>query len=67
VGPETHGYALIYVSCIGNGYPDPNPEGQILPSEIEKDEEILCFELLVLLFRGLDASSPAAWTSFVGA
>jgi hypothetical protein len=44
-------YALIDVSCIGtgNGYPDPNL-GQILTTEIEKDEEILCYELLVVLF-----------------
>jgi hypothetical protein len=37
VGPEPHGYALIYVDCIGNGYPDPDLGGQILPTEIEKD------------------------------
>ncbi len=49
MGPEPHGYALIYVGCIGNGHPDPILGGQSLPTEIEKDEEILCFELLVVL------------------
>ncbi len=49
--PEPHESAVIYVGCIGNGYPDPNLGGQILPTEIEKDEEILFFEFLVVLFK----------------
>jgi hypothetical protein len=29
---------------------DPDPEGQKLPAKIEKSQEILCFEVLDVLF-----------------
>jgi hypothetical protein len=47
-----------------NPYPDPG--GKKLPTEVEKNVEISCFEVLDVLFRGLKASSVAC-KSFVEA
>ncbi len=49
--------------CESGSGLDPDPEGQKWPTEIEKSWEILCFEVLDVLFWGLKAS-PVAWTSF---
>jgi hypothetical protein len=45
---------------------DPDPGGQKIPRKIEKSEEISRFEVLDVIFRGLNAS-PEAWTSFMDA
>ncbi len=44
--------------------PDPDQGGQKWPTKIEKSTEILCIEVLDVLFWGLKASS-VAWAFFI--
>jgi hypothetical protein len=45
---------------------DPNPGGQKLPTKLGKNYDILCFEVLDVLFLALKASS-VTWKSFMEA
>jgi hypothetical protein len=49
-------------SRVDFGLLDPDPGWQKLPTEIEKSEEISCFNFLDVLF-----CSPVAWTFFMEA
>ncbi len=46
--------------------PDPDLGGQKWPTKIGKSTEFSCFEVLDVLFWGLEAS-PVAWASFMEA
>jgi hypothetical protein len=59
VVPDPNGSALILIGWIRTG-----SRRAIITHKNRKSEEISCFELLNVLFRGLKAS-PVAWTSFM--
>jgi hypothetical protein len=51
--------------CGAGSNRDPDPGGQKRPTKVEKNYEILCFEVLDVLFRELKASF-VTWTSCMG-
>jgi hypothetical protein len=46
--------------------PDPDPGGKKLPTKVEKNQEISCFEVLDVLFGELKVS-PVTWKFFMDA
>ncbi len=55
-----------YRPAISVSNPDLEPGGQKWPTQVEKNHEISCFEVLNVLFWGQKASS-VAWKSFMEA
>jgi hypothetical protein len=51
---------------LGRLHPDTYQGGQNYPQKLKKSEEVLCFKVLDISFRGLKAS-PVAWMPFMGA